>query len=312
MATDVSVIENHPDRQLAAPAVNNATVAQALAEMAALLEAQGDNPYRVVAYRRASETVAQLGSSLREIHRSGGVAALDALPGVGQRIAAAIVEMLETGHWQPLERLRGGSDPEALFRTIPGVGPDLAMRLHEALGVDTLEALEALEALEGAARAGRLETVEGIGSRRAAAIGAALTQRLDRGRNRRRGLSRGLPGAEPPVALLLQVDREYRAAAEADRLPKIAPKRFNPENRAWLPVLHTDKSGWHFTALYSNTARAHELGRTHDWVVIFAEDEAHHEHPCTVVTAGRGALVGQRVVRGRELECRQWYAKAAA
>lgn len=284
------------------PGVNNATIAQALAEMAALLEAQGDNPYRVAAYRRASETVAQLGSPLRDIHRSGGVAALDALPGVGQRIAAAIVEMLETGHWQQLERLRGGSDPEALFRTIPGVNPDLAMRLHEALGVDTLEALE------GAARAGRLETVEGIGPRRAAAIGAALTQMLDR---RRRGLSRGLTGAEPPVALLLQVDREYRAAAEADRLPKIAPKRFNPENRAWLPVLHTNQSGWHFTALYSNTARAHELGRNHDWVVIFAEDEAHHEHPCTVVTAGRGALVGQRVVRGREMECRQWYDQAA-
>lgn len=288
------------------PGVTNATIAQALAEMAALLEAQGDNPFRVAAYRRASETVAQLGSSLREIHRSGGVAALDALPGVGQRIAAAIVEMLETGHWQQLERLRGGSDPEALFRSIPGVGPDLAMRLHEALGVDTLEALE------GAARAGRLEAVDGIGPRRAAAIGAALTQMLDRGRNRRQELSRGLAGAEPPVALLLQVDREYRAAAEADRLPKIAPRRFNPENRAWLPVLHTDKTGWHFTALYSNTARAHELDRTHDWVVIYAEDVAHHEHPYTVVTAGRGALVGQRVVRGRELECRQWYAQAAA
>lgn len=287
------------------PGVNNATIAQALFEMAALLEAQGDNPYRVAAYRRASETVAQLESPLREIHRSGGVAALDALPGIGQKIATAIVEMLENGHWQQLERLRGGSDPEALFRTIPGVGPDLAMRLHEALGVDTLEALE------GAAQAGRLETVEGIGPRRAAAIGAALTQMLDRGRNRRRGLSRAPAGAEPPVALLLQVDREYRTAAEADRLPKIAPKRFNPENLAWLPVLHTNKSGWHFTALYSNTARAHELGRTHDWVVIFAEDEAHHEHPCTVVTAGRGALVGRRVVRGRELECRQWYEQAA-
>lgn len=43
------------------PGVTNATIAQALAEMAALLEAQGDNPFRVAAYRRASETVAQLG-----------------------------------------------------------------------------------------------------------------------------------------------------------------------------------------------------------------------------------------------------------
>ena len=304
MANNIHVTEADPDLQAEPPVVSNTTIAQALAEMAALLEAQGDNRFRVAAYRRASETVAQLGSTLREIHRTGGVDALDALPGIGQRIAAAIVEMLETGHWQQLERLRGGSDPEALFRTIPGVGPDLAMRLHEVLGVHTLEALE------GVVRAGQLETVEGIGPRRAAAIGAALTQMLDRGRNRRRELSRGQPAADPPVGLLLQVDRDYRAAAEADKLPKIAPKRFNPENRAWLPVLHTDRSGWHFTALFSNTARAHELGRTHDWVVVFAEDEAHREHACTVVTAGRGALVGQRVVRGREIECREWYAKA--
>lgn len=284
----------------------NASIGQALDEMAGLLEAQGDNPFRVAAYRRASETVARLDSSLRDIHRRGGVAALDALPGIGQSIAAAIVEMLETGHWQQLERLRGGTDPQALFRTIPGVGPDLAERLHETLGVDTLEALE------GAARAGRLEAVEGIGPRRAAAMGAALTQMLDRRGTNRRDLARGPAGEDPPVALILQVDRDYRAAATADKLPKIAPKRFNPESRAWLPVLHTDLSGWHFTALYSNTARAHELDRTHDWVVIVAEDPAHHEHTCTVVTAGRGALVGKRVVRGRETECRQWYAQTAA
>ena len=77
------------------------------------------------------------------------------------------------------------------------------------------------------------------------------------------------------------------------------------------PVLHVNKPGWHFTALYSNTARAHELDRTRDWVVIYAEDESFHERPYTVVTAGRGTLVGRRVVRGREVECRQWYAETA-
>jgi putative hydrolase len=70
-------------------------------------------------------------------------------------------------------------------------------------------------------------------------------------------------------------------------------------------VLHTERPGWHITALYSNTARAHELGRVHDWVVLYAEDEAHHERQYTVVTATRGVLVGQRVVRGREAECQQ-------
>jgi DNA polymerase (family X) len=69
-------------------------------------------------------------------------------------------------------------------------------------------------------------------------------------------------------------------------------------------VLHAERPGWHITALYSNTARAHELGHVRDWVVLYAEDDAHHEHQYTVVTASRGTLVGQRVVRGREAECR--------
>lgn len=284
------------------PDLDNARIAQALSEMASLLEAQEDNPFRVAAYRRAGETVLRLERPLRELHRRGGAAALDRLPGIGPRITAAIVELLDTGQWQQLERLRGSSDPQALFRTIPGVGPDLARRLHEELGVDSLEALES------AARAGRLETVDGIGPRRATAISAALTHMLDESRSRRR-VPAGRAGREPPVELLLQVDEEYRARAEAGKLPRIAPKRFNPTGMAWLPVLHTQHSGWHFTVLYSNTARAHELGRTHDWVVIHAEDEAHRERPYTVVTEGRGVLAGQRVVRGREIECKRAFEK---
>ena len=73
------------------------------------------------------------------------------------------------------------------------------------------------------------------------------------------------PQVSPPVQSLLDVDREYRQSSAAGRLPKIAPKRFNPEGLAWLPILHTDRGKWHFTALFSNTARAHELGRTDDW-----------------------------------------------
>ena len=44
-------------------------------------------------------------------------------------------------------------------------------------------------------------------------------------------------------------------------LTTIAPRRFNPEGKSWLPVMHTRRGAWHFTALFSNTARAHELGR---------------------------------------------------
>ncbi len=286
----------------AGPAGDNGEVAQALREMAVLLEAQGDNPFRVAAYRHAADTVARLNRSVRDVHEASGLAGLDALPGVGPRIAAAIAELLNSGHWAQLERLRGAAAPEALLRTVPGVGPALAHRLHDGLGVDTLEGLEVL------AQAGRLEALPGIGPRRAAAIRAALTEMLDRRRGRRGGARQAQPGAEPPVETLLAVDQQYRSLAEAGRLPLIAPRRFNAEGKAWLPVLHTQRPGWHFTALFSNTARAHELGRVHDWVVLYVEDEQHHERPFTVVTAGRGALRGRRVVRGREDECRRWYA----
>lgn len=109
----------------------------------------------------------------------------------------------------------------------------------------------------------------------------------------------------PSVATLLEVDGEYRKKAKAGDLPRIAPKRFNPEGRAWLAVLHADREGWHFTALFSNTARAHELMRTNDWVVLYFYGSDHREGQCTVVTETRGPLEGRRVVRGREAECRR-------
>jgi hypothetical protein len=111
----------------------------------------------------------------------------------------------------------------------------------------------------------------------------------------------------PSVDILLDVDREYRDKAKAGSLPKIAPRRMNPEGKAWLPVLHTRFGPWHFTALFSNTERAHELHRIFDWVVIFYSDPEGGEGQATVVTERRGTLTGQRVVRGREPECARHY-----
>jgi hypothetical protein len=117
---------------------------------------------------------------------------------------------------------------------------------------------------------------------------------------------------QPGVDLLLEVDREYREKAHTGMLPKIAPRRFNPEGKAWLPVLHTRFGPWHFTALYSNTERAHDLQRTQDWVVIFFVDERGNEAQATVVTERRGDLTGRRVVRGREPQCARYYRAAQA
>jgi hypothetical protein len=112
---------------------------------------------------------------------------------------------------------------------------------------------------------------------------------------------------QPGVELLLDIDREYREQARAGKLARIAPRRFNPEHKAWLPVLHTRRAGWRFTVLLSNTERAHELHRTYDWVVIFYSADGEDQGQATVVTERRGALTGLRVVRGREPECARHY-----
>ncbi len=208
----------------------NLQIAAQLGQAAELLRAQGANPFRAGAYQRAAEVVAQTERPLRDIFEARGRAGLQQLPGVGSGIASAIAEMLITGRWNQLARLRGEADALAIMN-----------HPREA----------------------------------------------------------ELPG----VGMLLDVDAEYRAAAAAGKLPTLAPKRFNPEGKAWLPILHTRRGSWHFTALFSNTARAHDLGRTQDWVVLYFYDGEHREHQCTVVTETRGELAGRRVVRGRESEC---------
>lgn len=271
----------------------NRRVAARLREASYLLHAQGASPYRAGAYRAAADSIEHHPRDVRAIFEAEGVKGLDAVPHVGLGIAAAVAEMLVTQRWAQLDRLRGQVDPETLLRRVPGIGPALAERIHGTLHIDTLEGLEA------AVADGRLERLRGVGPRRTAALGASLAEMLARVRP----AQPSAPGLEPDVATLLEIDAEYRARAAAGRLRTITPRRFNPTHQRWLPILHAERGGWHFTALHSNTALAHRLGRTRDWVVIYFYDGDHVERSRTVVTEPRGALAGRRVVRGREAEC---------
>jgi len=273
----------------------NLQVSDLLRQMADVLEQQQANPYRINAYRRAAEAVESLDEDVRDVLEHEGTDGLIRLPFIGKGIAASIQEIAATGRLARLERIRGTLDPEHLFQTVPGIGPELAYQVHDHLGVDTLEGLEI------AAHDGRLEDIKGVGPRRAAAIRANLANLIGRRRPSRRS------NQDPDISTLLAVDREYRSKALAGSLEKIAPRRFNPEGVAWLPILHTNRDDWHFTALYSNTARAHQLNRTRDWVVIYFYDTDHREGQCTVVSETRGPLRSLRVVRGREAECRRYY-----
>jgi endonuclease III len=277
--------------------VINQDIADKLLEIAALLEEQRANPFRVSAYRNAANVIIKLPQPVSEIVVRKDFQGLVALPGIGEGIARSIYEYVALGRMSRLESLKGGHDPVALFEAIPGIGPKLAHRIIEHLHIDSLEALEV------AAHNQRLEKVPGFSPKKVAMVQAWLAQVFGRQRPRPQPQA---PFTEPSVQLILQVDRQYRKKASDAELPMIAPKRFNPDGKAWLPVMHVTKQGWHFTALFSNTARAHQLNRTQDWVVIYFYDDQHHESQHTVVTETHGALTGQRVVRGRESECREY------
>jgi hypothetical protein len=288
---------------LAAVRLRNPEVADALERVADLLEAQGENPYRVRAYRAGAQTVRSSPRPVAEILEQEGAEGLDRLPAIGKSLAAAISELVHNGRLGMLERLEGEIAPEDLFTTVPGIGEELARRVHQELHLETLEELEL------AAHDGRLERVPGFGARRVRAVRESLAGMLARSTRRRarrlRALEAAPAGAEPArpsVGTLLAVDAEYRRRAAAGELRTIAPKRFNPGRRAWLPVMHGERDGWSFTALFSNTARAHELGATDDWVILYYERDG-DEDQCTVVTQRHGPFAGKRVVRGREAEC---------
>jgi hypothetical protein len=276
------------------PLPENTVLAANLREYADILAQQDADGFRVSAYRRAADVVEGLARPISDILKTQGRDGLVVLPGIGRGIASALAEMVTTGRWSQLERVRGSLEPEKLFRTVPGIGPELSGRIYDALHIETLEALEV------AAYDGRLQQVSGFGPRRMEMVRSALAERL--GRPRLRRMRQALE--RPPVSLLFDVDREYREKAQFGALRRIAPKRFNPTGEAWLPILHTRRDRWELTALYSNTALAHELGRTNDWVVIYYHTDSSPEGQCTVVTEMHGALRGRRVVRGREEECR--------
>jgi predicted flap endonuclease-1-like 5' DNA nuclease len=274
----------------------NAEIAARLEEVARILNEQGANPFRVDAYLRAATTIRRLKRPVTELVRAEGIEGLKKLPGIGETLARTIHQTAVSGRMPMLDRLRGEADVVLLLASVPGIGRVLAERLHDELGIDTLEELEA------AAHDGRLADVAGLGKKRIAGIRDSLAHRLSRVRDRVAPVEYD----QPSVSEILDVDREYREQGEKGLLRTIAPRRFNPEHKAWLPVLHTHRGKRTYTALFSNTARAHAMGKTRDWVVLYY-DGGRGELQCTVITSLKGPLAGKRIVRGREAECFEYY-----
>ncbi|MCA9135313.1 MAG: hypothetical protein KDB00_01105 [Planctomycetales bacterium] len=279
----------------------NRFLADALIEIADLLESQHAGEFRIAAYRNAANTLSNLQTPVRVIDHERGIDGLIQIETVGNSIAHLIDQFLRTGRVPLLDRLRGEATAERIFTTLPTIGPELAHRIYDHLHVETLPELY------NAAISGRLSEVPGIGEKRWKAIRDHLSARL---KHQPKPTAPLYPATDRsvPVEEILDVDAEYMKKAAEDKLPKVAPLKFNPGNVAWLPILHTQRGDRHYTALFSNSARAHDLNTTKDWVIVYRDDDQYHGR-WTVITSQFGKLWGCRIIRGREDECQQFYLK---
>lgn len=172
--------------------MDNAQVAEVFERIADLLELQGENIFRIRAYREAARQIASLASDINELWRSN---RLQEIPGVGQAIAEKIDELLSTGRLRYLEELEARFPPGLVeMMRIPGVGPKRAMALFEKLGVSSVDELEQ------AAREGRVRTIPGFGAKTEQNILAGIARW--RQHTARLPLGRALPQAEQVIELL--------------------------------------------------------------------------------------------------------------
>jgi DNA polymerase/3'-5' exonuclease PolX len=153
------------------PIITNRQIAEALSSIAALLESQNANPYRVQAYRNAARGVLELHEPAAEIIRRG-----ENLPvaGLGRRLHFRIAELIHTGTMTFYNDLFMQSLPPAVRRlmAVEHVGPRSAIRLYEELGIQTPEQLW------WAAHQQRIRTLRGFGVRSEARLKMAAGRLL--------------------------------------------------------------------------------------------------------------------------------------
>lgn len=110
-----------------------------LNQISALLSEQGVQ-FKPAAYRRAAQVIEELSEDIATLGET--AADFKKLPGIGDAIAGKIVEYLETGKMQALEKLRmeqGGISGELM--DIEGLGPKRVRLLQNELGIQTVDDL---------------------------------------------------------------------------------------------------------------------------------------------------------------------------
>ena len=138
--------------------MTNAEVARVLTRIAAMLEIEGANPFRVRAHSNAARVVEGHGETVASL--AGTPGALEALPGIGKDIAQKIRDLVATGSTAMYDDLRSRIPDEVVdFTELHGLGPKRVKTLFETLGIRDRAALEA------AAKAGELRGLPGFGEK---------------------------------------------------------------------------------------------------------------------------------------------------
>jgi len=132
-------------------------VAAVLDEIGTLLELQGENRFRCLAYTNAARAISQLEGSLADVIKEG---QLDKVPGIGETLRDKITELAATGHLPFYDELRKKTPPGLLeLLRVPGLGPKKIKVLFEQLNIDDLTKLEA------ACKEGTVAKVKGFGAK---------------------------------------------------------------------------------------------------------------------------------------------------
>lgn len=180
--------------------MTNADIAAVFERIGAVLNLQGENPFRIRAYDRAAQTIASMSEELKTIHKKGGREALLEIPGIGQDLADKIEELLSTGRLEYLIELQK-KVPAGLFdiMEIPGMGPKKTKFVWEAFKVTNIPELEAL------ARSGKLLGIKSWGEKSVENILKGIAAKAAR-------------GGRSPLPVALSVAEQFRELLLATKL----------------------------------------------------------------------------------------------
>ena len=180
----------------------NDELADQLELLADLSELEGEDSFRVLAYRRAATRIRETGGPVAQLALDGKAKELS---GIGKTIEDKIVQVVELGEMEALTKRKALVPEEVVkFMRLPGLGPKTARRIWKELGVTTIAELkeaaeqERLRALTGARREERGEDPEGArrGAEGPARVAAAARRRAALPAPARRGAARASGGGQ--------------------------------------------------------------------------------------------------------------------